>query len=224
MDCALIFDMDGTMVDNMMVHHRAWQQKLAELGLNLTLDEVIATCHGKNDEILERLFGDKYNFEERDRISYDKEAVYRDVFKNDLKLIDGLQEMLDTAFKIGIPMGIGTAARPENVDYVLDNLNIRHYFRAIITSADVDKGKPDPSVFFKVADILGVKYANCLVFEDSPVGAKTAVNAGMKAIILTTTHKKEEFLQFSSVLKCVPDYTSIDILKEIRPVSSRFSG
>ena len=215
MNCALIFDMDGTMVDNMMVHHRAWQQKLAELGLNLTLEEVIATCHGKNDEILQRLFGEKYNFEERDRISYEKEAVYREVFLKDLKLIDGLNDMLKTAFKMGIPMGIGTAARPENVDYVLDNLNIRHYFKAIVTSADVDKGKPDPSVFFMVADILGVKYSNCLVFEDSPTGAKTAVNAGMKAIILTTTHKAEEFSEFSSVLKCLPDYTSIDISEEM---------
>ncbi len=215
MNCALIFDMDGTMVDNMMVHHRAWQQKLAELGLNLTLDEVIATCHGKNDEILERLFGGKYNFEERDRISSEKEAVYREVFLKDLKLIDGLNDMLKTAFKMGIPMGIGTAARPENVDYVLDNLNIRHYFKAIVTSADVDKGKPDPSVFLMVADILGVKYSNCLVFEDSPTGAKTAVNAGMKTIILTTTHKAEEFSEFSSVLKCLPDYTSIDISEEM---------
>ncbi len=215
MNCALIFDMDGTMVDNMMVHHRAWQQKLAELGLDLTLEEVIVTCHGKNDEILQRLFGEKYNFEERDRISYEKEAVYREVFLKDLKLIDGLNDMLKTAFKMGIPMGIGTAARPENVDYVLDNLNIRHYFKAIVTSADVDKGKPDPSVFFMVADILGVKYSNCLVFEDSPTGAKTAVNAGMKAIILTTTHKAEEFSEFSSVLKCLPDYTSIDISEEM---------
>ena len=215
MNCALIFDMDGTMVDNMMVHHLAWQKKLAELGLNLTLDEVIATCYGKNDEILQRLFGDKYTFEERDRISYEKEAVYREVFKKDLKLIDGLGEMLEKAYQLSIPMGIGTAARPENVDYVLDNLNIRHYFKAIVTSADVDKGKPDPSVFFMVADILKVKYNNCLVFEDSPTGAKTAVNAGMKAIILTTTHKTEEFSEFSSVLKCLPDYTSIDIAEEI---------
>ena len=63
-------------------------------------------------------------------------------------------------------------------------------------------------------DILGVKYANCLVFEDSPTGAKTAVNAGMKAIILTTTHKAEEFSEFSSVIKCLPDYTSINIAEE----------
>lgn len=215
----LIFDMDGTMVDNMMVHHRAWQQKLAELGLMMTLDEVIEHCHGKNDEILQRLFVGKYTFEERDKISSDKEAVYRRVFLKDLKLIDGLHDLLQQAYQLGIPMGIGTAARPENVDFILDNLNIRRYFSAIVTSSDVDKGKPDPSVFFKVADMLHLQYPNCLVFEDSPTGAKTALNAGMKAIILTTTHKAHEFEPIGSVIKCISDYRKINIIEELNNLS-----
>ncbi|MDJ1483783.1 HAD family phosphatase [Cytophagaceae bacterium YF14B1] len=211
----LIFDMDGTMVDNMMVHHHAWQKKLAEVGLELTLDEVVANCHGKNDDILVRLFGDKYTFEERDRISSDKEARYREIFLSQLKLVEGLPELLEEAYQAGIPMGIGTAARFENVDYVLDNLNIRHYFKAVVVDRDVTNGKPDPEVFFKVADQMEVPYANCLVFEDSPTGAKTARNAGMKAIILTTTHKAEEFTSISSVMKCVDNYQSINLKEEL---------
>ena len=211
----LIFDMDGTMVDNMMVHHHAWKHKLAEVGLDLTLDEVIAKCHGKNDDILVRLFGDKYTFEERDRISCEKEARYREIFLEQLKLVDGLPELLENAYQQGIPMGIGTAARMENVNYVLDNLNIRHYFKAIVCDRDVTHGKPDPEVFFKVAELMQVPPANCLVFEDSPTGAKTARNAGMKAIILTTTHRAEEFAEINSVMKCVDDYLSIDLEEEL---------
>jgi beta-phosphoglucomutase-like phosphatase (HAD superfamily) len=109
MQNALIFDMDGTMVDNMMVHHRAWQKKLAELGKEMTLEEVIATCHGKNDEILQRIFGEQYSFEERDKISFEKEAIYREVFLPELRLVDGLAQLLQTAHEAGIPMGIGTA-------------------------------------------------------------------------------------------------------------------
>ncbi len=213
---ALIFDMDGTMVDNMMTHHRAWQKKLAAIGLHLSLDEVIATCHGKNDEILQRLFGDKYSFEERDQISAEKEAIYREVFLPELKLIEGLPALLEEAKQAGIPMGIGTAARYENVDYVLDNLGIRHYFQSIVCDRDVTLGKPDPSVFFKVADQLGVAYQDCLVFEDSPTGAKTALNAGMKAIILTTTHKEEEFKDFASVLFCTPNYLSLNLFSILK--------
>ncbi len=212
---ALIFDMDGTMVDNMMVHHRGWQKTLAEYGLDLTLEEVKATCHGKNVEIIERLFPGQYNLAERERISFEKESGYRAIFLPELNLVDGLSELLETARKAGIPMGIGTAAPKANVDFVLDNLHIRHYFKAVVHADDVDKGKPNPEVFFKVADRMGMPYRECLVFEDSPTGAKTALNAGMKAIVLTTTHAEHEFTGILSVIRCVPDFTGIDILSEI---------
>lgn len=210
---ALIFDMDGTMVDNMMTHHRGWQKTLALYGLHLTLEEVVATCHGKNVEIIERLFPGKYSLGERERISFEKESGYRSIFLPELKLIAGLPELLEAARKAGIPMGIGTAAPQANVDFVLDNLNIRHYFQAVIHADDVEKGKPDPEVFFKVADRLGMPYGQCLVFEDSPTGAKTAWNAGMKAIILTTTHYAEEFAEIPSVVQCVPNYKELNLEK-----------
>jgi len=209
----IIFDMDGTMVDNMMVHHHAWQAKLAEVGLALTLDEVIAHCHGRNDEILQRLFGERFTSEQRRRISQEKEAQYRLIFRDQLRLIDGLPQFLEAARAAGIPMGIGTAANIENVDFVLDQLGIRPYFSAVLCERDVTRGKPDPEFFHKVADQLGVPYGNCLVFEDSPVGARAARNAGMNALILTTTHREAEFAEFENVLACVPDYTGLDPLE-----------
>jgi beta-phosphoglucomutase len=210
--------MDGTMVDNMMLHHHCWQRTLRQYGLDLTIQEVISTCHGKNVEIIERLFPGKYSMEERERISFEKESEYRRIFLPDLKLVAGLPALLARAQEAGIPMGIGTAAPKANVDYVLDNLQIRHFFSAIVDANDVDKGKPEPDVFFAVADQLGVPYADCLVFEDSPTGARTALNAGMKAVILTTTHHAEEFSQIPSVLQCVPDFTEIDILDLLQNV------
>ncbi|MFN4254358.1 MAG: HAD family hydrolase, partial [Saprospiraceae bacterium] len=206
---------DGTMVDNMMTHHRGWQMTLKNYGLDLTLAEVVATCHGKNVEIIERLFPGRYSAEERERISFEKESWYRAIFLPELKLVAGLPELLETAHAAQIPMGIGTAAPKANVDFVLDNLGIRHYFEAILHADDVAKGKPDPEVFFKVADKLGVPPGDCLVFEDSPTGAKTALNAGMKAVILTTTHRAEEFAGIASVLRCVPDFTKVDILETL---------
>lgn len=203
--------MDGTMVDNMMAHHRAWQTRLAQAGLDLTLDEVVARCHGRNDEILLRLFGDRFSADERQQISREKEAQYRATFRPQLKLINGLPEFLQAAFDLGIPMGIGTAANIENVDFVLDTLNIRHFFGAILCEQDVVKGKPDPEVFLKAADALGVPRAQCLVFEDSPTGARAARNAGMKAVILTTTHQRAEFAEFETVAAFAADYTSLSV-------------
>lgn len=207
---AFIFDMDGTMVDNMMTHHLGWQKTLKLYGLDLSMEEVMATCHGKNLEIIERLFPGKYTLEERQRISDEKESWYRAIFLPELKLLPGLADLLEKARQAGIPMGIGTAAPKANVEWALEHLQIGHYFQSVVHAEHVDKGKPDPEVFFKVADQLGMAYRDCLVFEDSPTGARTAFNAGMKAIILTTTHQAAEFEGISSVLEFASDYRGIE--------------
>jgi beta-phosphoglucomutase-like phosphatase (HAD superfamily) len=138
----IIFDMDGTMVDNMMIHHRAWQRKLAELGLDFTLQEVMAQIHGVNDEILVRLFGERFTAAERQQIAAEKEAAYREIFLPELKLIDGLPQFLDQLQQAGVPLVIGTAAPVENMDFILDELHLRPYFRAAFHAGDVSHGKP----------------------------------------------------------------------------------
>lgn len=201
--------MDGTMVDNMMVHHRAWQRKLAENDLDLTLEEVKESIHGINEEIIERLFGDRFTPDDRRRIAGEKEAAYRDIFLPELKLLDGLEAFLRAAHAIGIPMGIGTAAPRENVDFVLDNLGLRPLFQSVFDAKMVTKGKPDPEVFLKVAEQLALKPENCLVFEDSPTGAEASRRAGMAAVIVATTHKPEEFARFDNVVRIISDYSAL---------------
>jgi len=202
-----IFDMDGTMVDNMMVHHRAWQRKLATLGLELTLEEIRQTIHGINEEIIERLFGNRFTPAERQQIALEKEAEYRSIFLPELRLINGLDTFLRTAAKRGIPMGIGSAAPPENVQFVLENLGLHPLFRAVIDSGQVSKGKPDPEVFLTVAERLGLPPEQCLVFEDSPTGAEAARRAGMPTVIVTTTHTPDEFAHFDHVVRTIRDFT-----------------
>lgn len=204
-----IFDMDGTMVDNMMTHHRAWQRKLASLGLQLSLEEVRQSIHGINEEIIERLFGERFTPDDRRRIAAEKEAEYREIFRSELKLIDGLDEFIQAANQLNIPMGIGTAAPPENVQFVLDELQLHPFFRTVIDSKMVRQGKPNPEVFLSVAENLGLKPENCLVFEDSPTGAEAAQRGGMPAIIIATTHTPEEFARFENILRIVPDFKSL---------------
>jgi beta-phosphoglucomutase len=206
-----IFDMDGTMIDNMMVHHEAWQIMLGELGLHLSMEEVRLTIHGKNDEILKRLFGDRFSAEERKMHAYTKEKRYREVFKDRIKLIDGLEAFLNQAKAKGIPMAIGSAAPAENVDFVLDALDLRQYFGAIYHADMVSRGKPHPEVFLRAAEAIGLSAAQCLVFEDSPVGVRTALNAGCKVIVITTTHTRDEFDEFDHIIKFIDDYTDLDL-------------
>lgn len=207
----VISDLDGTMVDNMMVHHHAWQRKLKQLGLDLPIEEVMTKVHGVNEEILERLFGERFSMEERKQHSFDKEEEYRRIYKNDLQLINGLPQFLDELKKQKIPMAIGSAAPPENVDFVLDNLEIRTYFDVILHARNVSVGKPDPEIYLKVANMLGFSPIDCLIFEDSPVGAEAANRAGCSTVIVTTTHMESEFYKYNNILKFIPDYSEISL-------------
>lgn len=208
----VIFDLDGTMVDNMMVHHRAWQRKLKELGLDLTLEEVREQIHGINEEILKRLFGERFTDEQRSQYATEKEEEYRRIYKSGLKLIDGLPEFLIDLKRNNIPMAIASAAPAENVDFVLDNLNLRDYFSAVFHAGDVSKGKPDPEIFLRAAAGLNLAPAQCLVFEDSPTGAEAAKRAGIPLVIITTTHPEAEFNKFPNVIKFIRNFKDISLV------------
>ncbi len=201
--------MNGTMVDDMSYHAEAWRNIInGDLKGNLSPEEVKREMYGKNEEVLARVFGENiFNTEEMDRISLKKEEAYQAAFRPHLTLINGLPEFLEKAYAKGIPMAIGTAAIPFNIDFVLDNLNLRHYFRAIISADDVEKSKPHPETFLKAAAALGLKPDDCIVFEDSPKGIETALNAGMQAIAITTMHGEEDFATYDNIILFITDYT-----------------
>ncbi|MFD0749826.1 HAD family hydrolase [Mucilaginibacter calamicampi] len=206
---AFIFDLNGTMIDDMEFHTRAWQHLLNhDLGGNFTWDEVKAQMYGKNPEVLVRMFGaDRFTADEMKELSFEKERRYQKEFLPQLALLPGLHQFLDKAHKAGIVMGIGSAAIPFNIDFVLDNLNIRHYFKAIVSADDVTISKPHPETYLRVAELLQVAPADCLVFEDVPKGAEAALNAGMPSVILTTTHQQHEFEGLPNVIHFADDFT-----------------
>ncbi|WP_116125389.1 HAD family hydrolase [Lewinella sp. IMCC34183] len=195
----ILFDLDGTLVDNMMVHHRAWQRKLGDLGLDYTLDRVKAEIHGVNTEILERLFGDRFSPDERLRISREKEEAYREIFAPDLaaNTVSGALDFIKQAYALDVPMAIGTAGPEENAFFVIDALDIRSMLGHVVHSGMVTNGKPDPEVFRQAADGISVPLEDCLIFEDSVTGARAANNAGCPVVVLTTTHEREEFAELN---------------------------
>jgi len=206
---AFIFDLNGTMINDMEYHTRGWLYTLNDvLGGHFTWDEVKPQMYGKNQEVLVRMFGaGKFTDEEMDRLSIEKEKRYQQEFLPHLQLLPGLTEFLEKTYQAGIPMAIGSAAIPFNIDFVLDNLNIRHYFQAIVSADDVVFSKPHPETFLKAAQLLNVEPTECLVFEDVPKGVEAAQNAGMSAVVLTTTHHSDEFKAFENVLHFANDFT-----------------
>ena len=206
---AFIFDLNGTMINDMEFHTRAWMHLMNhDLGGNFTWDEVKAQMYGKNPEVLVRMFGAfRFTDDEMRELSFEKERRYQHEYLPQLALLPGLHQFLDKAHKAGIVMGIGSAAIPFNIDFVLDNLNIRHYFTAIVSADDVTISKPHPETYLRVAELLQVPPADCLVFEDVPKGAEAALNAGMQSVILTTTHQQDEFDNLPNVIHFADDFT-----------------
>jgi beta-phosphoglucomutase len=210
---AFLFDLNGTMINDMDYHLRVWYDVLVnELGSTLSLEGVRSNMYGKNDELFVRVFGsDKFTKAQMDEIAHRKEVKYQELYKPHLKLIDGLHNFLNQAHAAGIKMAIGSAAIPFNIDFVLDNLDIRHYFSAIVSADDVVESKPHPEVFLKAAQLLGAAPAECIVFEDAPKGVEAAARAGMKSVALTTLHAEHEFKGLSNILFFAPDYTGSDM-------------
>ena len=206
---AFIFDLNGTMIDDMQYHSTAWFSILNDdLKAGLTRGEVEKQMYGKNEELLDRVFGKgRFTPQELAEISRKKELSYQAAFRPFLQLIPGLDELLGKAQKQGLKMAIGSAAIPFNIDFVLDNLHIRHYFGAIVSADDVTISKPDPETFTKAARILNVAPEACIVFEDAPKGVEAALRAGMRSVVLTTMHEKEEFGRYSNVIRFIKDYT-----------------
>lgn len=206
---AFLFDLNGTMINDMAFHNRAWHDILTQdLGASISFDAVKKQMYGKNQDLLERVFGvGHFSQEQIDQISIEKEHRYQAAYKKHLSLIAGLGDFFEKAKQSGIQMAIGSAAIPFNINFVLDNLNIRSYFKAIVSAEDVVYSKPDPETFTKGAEILGVEAKQCIVFEDAPKGVEAAQNAGMKCVVLTTMHTKEEFSAYNNIFAFIEDYT-----------------
>jgi beta-phosphoglucomutase len=203
---AFLFDLNGTMINDMPYHITAWHRIMNELVAVISFERMKQECYGKNHEVIERIFPGRFSAEEKTKMSFEKEEQYQKEFKPYLKLIDGLENFLKDAQEAGIKLGIGSAAIIFNIDFVLDGLGIRKYFDAIVSADDVTNSKPDPETWLKCVEKLQLRPRDCIVFEDSPKGAESALNAGMGCIIITNVHRREEFSSFSNVIGFIDNY------------------
>lgn len=208
---AYLFDLNGTMINDMDYHIRSWHKILNDLGAGITVEQMKQECYGKNHELLERMFPGRFSEEEKNSMSLEKEKQYQQQFKPHLELLPGLHRFLEQTHKEGIKMAIGSAAIMFNIDFVLDNLGIRRYFDALVSADDVKRSKPDPETWLKCAEKLETHPKDCLVFEDSPKGVESAQNAGIDAVVLTVLHDKDEFSAYNNIIGFAKDYRSLVI-------------
>ena len=186
---AVLWDMDGTLIDSREYHWLAWRDTLARQGRPLTRAEFAATFGQRNDTILRALFGPGFPASEVERIGSIKELLYRDwVRMRGIDLLPGVRRWLDRLRADGWRQTIASAAPRLNIETILDVLGIADRFDALTSAEDVQRGKPDPQVYLVAAARVGAPPARCVVIEDAPAGIEGARRAGMRAIGLLTSH------------------------------------
>ncbi|SMG47354.1 haloacid dehalogenase superfamily, subfamily IA, variant 3 with third motif having DD or ED/beta-phosphoglucomutase family hydrolase [Marivirga sericea] len=189
---AIIFDMDGVIVNNISYHIEALKQFLKQFGKEVTEEEFQSHYNGRTiQEVILELKPEADHIEVMN-LAEEKEQIYRDLYKAHLAPTPGLEKFLELAQQAGLQMAVATSAITANADFTLDGLNIRKYFSAVIDSTMVIKGKPDPQIYLKAAAELNISPENCVVLEDALAGIQSAKSAGMDVLGLYTSLKKEE--------------------------------
>lgn len=204
---ALLFDLDGTLVDSMPLHGRAWGRWHEEQRLPYDAHQFLANNAGRtNPEILGRLLPGADSAALRAHADR-KETLFRELCATELQLIPGADQVLRQARAQSFAVAVCTAAPPENIAVSLDRFGMRALVDTVACPADGLRGKPHPDLFLAAAQRLRIAPQDCLVFEDALLGVEAAQRAGMRAVVLTTSHAAHEFTGFANVVGCMPDFT-----------------
>ncbi len=205
-----IFDMDGVLVDNANYHVRAWLQLGKELGMTFAPKSIRSVFGRRNREILPALTKNPIPEAEAIRLTEQKEAIYRNLIRGEIRPVPGLIDFLESLRQQGIPAAVATSAPKENLEMTLDGLGLKSYWAAVVIGAEVERSKPAPDIFLLAAKRLGLRPERCVVFEDSNAGLEAARAAGCPSGALATTHTADE-LREHQALVIVPDFRRVRI-------------
>ncbi|GAB3336935.1 HAD family phosphatase [Larkinella ripae] len=207
---AAIFDMDGVIVDTNPHHRIAWRKYFERCGKPLTDADFVRYVSGKhNDDILRHLFADRtLSVVESRQLAAEKEALFRELYLPDITPVAGLPEFLQLLRKTGIVTAVGTSAPVENLDFVMDALNLRGYFDSLLDESKVTRPKPDPEIYQKAMQSLGVEPPESVIFEDSATGIRAAKAAGAYVVGLATTEPADELIRVGAD-EVVRDFTEL---------------
>lgn len=213
-ELAVIFDVDGVLVDSWDAHFRSWSLLADECGVTFTESDFAASFGMTSDEVIRRHWGDPEAPPPPDRIAAlddRKERLYRELVDREFPPIPGAAELIDALHAAGVPLAVGSSGPPENVALVLERLGRRDRFTAVVSRADVVRGKPAPDIFLEAGRRLGVPASRCVVIEDAPAGVAAARAAGMRVMaLLSTGRRREDF-------RDLPPDGFTDCLRELGP-------
>ncbi|GAB4050639.1 HAD family hydrolase [Spirosoma litoris] len=206
---AVIFDMDGVIVDTNPHHRIAWREYYQRNGKTLSDDDFVQYVSGKhNKDIVAHLFANQtLSPDEVARLSHEKEALFRELYRSAITPVPGLIPFLKSLKEAGIRTAVATSAPVENLDFIMDALDIRSYFDALLNESMVNHPKPDPEIYEKAMAMLDVKPSESVIFEDSMTGIQAAKASGAFVVGMATTQTPDELRPF--VNEVANDFTEL---------------
>lgn len=197
---AVIWDMDGVIVDSAQYHYEAWRYVFKKRGVDFTGEHFRRHFGQRNDTIIRSALGDNVSQAEIDAIAFEKEEEYRRRVKGNIRALPGAIELIKSLDEGGFCMAVASSAPPENIQMILRELGIGGYFQAVVYGREVKHGKPNPEAYLLAARKLGIEPAGCMVIEDAVAGVTGAKRAGMCCIGVTTTHPREKLSEADIVV------------------------
>lgn len=197
-----IFDWDGVIIDSGKLHEQSWKQLAQELGRTIAPDSFLRGFGMKSARIIEEIHCWATEPTEVASLTNRKEALYRElVARSEITALPGVVEWLQRLREANVPCAVASSTHRANIDVVLERIGLKEAFRVIVSAEDVVRGKPNPEVFLKAAERLGVEAERCVVFEDAYVGIEAGHAAGMKVVGVATTHPSEQLSAADLVVK-----------------------
>ncbi len=206
---ALIFDMDGTMIDSMPWHAKAWVEYARRRNMTVDVPDLMRRTTGRTAiECARELMQREVTEAESAEITHEKELIYRELFAAEFREVAGFGAFAQAAFARGLKIAVGTAGDRHNIEFAMSRLRMDPLPLAIVGGDEGFAGKPTPEIFLEAARRIGVVPERCIVFEDAPFGIEAARRGGMRAVAVCSTHTPAE-LAGPHVIAAVHDYDEL---------------
>ncbi len=193
MNFGALFDWDGVVIDSSRQHEQSWELLAAELGKPLPPGHFVRGFGMRSRVIISEILRWASDADEIDRYSQRKGAIYREIIgQSGIEPLPGVRELLASLQEKGIACAVASSTQRINIETAFDAIGIRDYFQGVVASEDVAEGKPNPEVFLKGAELIGLPPQQCVVFEDALVGIEAGLAAGSKVVAVATTRTLEE--------------------------------